>query len=113
MILFVDTTQYNKVTYALIDDEVIKKSYQVDPHKSYETLVKFANFLKEFKIPASPAGKLNLKSEIKKIIVCSGPGSFTGVRVGLSHAMALGLGWNVPVVPMPKDKVPKSLINLK
>ena len=31
------------------------------------------------------------------ILVDCGPGSFTGVRVGLAAARALGLAWNVPV----------------
>ncbi|RVT94870.1 tRNA (adenosine(37)-N6)-threonylcarbamoyltransferase complex dimerization subunit type 1 TsaB [Sphingomonas crocodyli] len=31
------------------------------------------------------------------ILVDCGPGSFTGVRVGLATARALGLGWGVPV----------------
>jgi tRNA threonylcarbamoyladenosine biosynthesis protein TsaB len=31
------------------------------------------------------------------IIVDCGPGSFTGVRVGLAAAIGLGLGWGVPV----------------
>ena len=31
------------------------------------------------------------------ILVNCGPGSFTGVRVGLAAARALGLAWNVPV----------------
>jgi len=32
-----------------------------------------------------------------RILVDCGPGSFTGVRVGLAAARALGLGWGVPV----------------
>ncbi|TZG28014.1 tRNA (adenosine(37)-N6)-threonylcarbamoyltransferase complex dimerization subunit type 1 TsaB [Sphingomonas montanisoli] len=31
------------------------------------------------------------------ILIDCGPGSFTGVRVGLATARALGLGWGVPV----------------
>jgi tRNA threonylcarbamoyl adenosine modification protein YeaZ len=32
-----------------------------------------------------------------KILVDCGPGSFTGIRVGIAAARALGLGWGVPV----------------
>lgn len=31
------------------------------------------------------------------ILVDCGPGSFTGIRVGIAAALALGLGWDIPV----------------
>jgi tRNA threonylcarbamoyladenosine biosynthesis protein TsaB len=36
--------------------------------------------------------------DLRCIGVTRGPGSFTGIRVGLSTARALGLGWELPVV---------------
>jgi len=36
--------------------------------------------------------------QLDKISVCCGPGSFTGLRVGLSFAKGLALPWEIPVV---------------
>jgi tRNA threonylcarbamoyladenosine biosynthesis protein TsaB len=40
-------------------------------------------------------------SELSAIAVSIGPGSFTGLRIGLSMAKGLALGGNVPVVAVP------------
>lgn len=37
---------------------------------------------------------------IKKIIVLNGPGSFTGIRIGLSVAKTIGYALNIPVYPI-------------
>lgn len=42
-------------------------------------------------------GALPEKGRADEILVDCGPGSFTGVRVGLAAARGLGLGWGVPV----------------
>lgn len=37
-------------------------------------------------------------SDIERIVVTVGPGSFTGVRVGLAFALGFGTGWGAPVL---------------
>lgn len=41
------------------------------------------------------------KGKADRIVVSLGPGSFTGLRVGLAAARALGLAWGVPVLGYP------------
>ncbi|WEK47480.1 MAG: tRNA (adenosine(37)-N6)-threonylcarbamoyltransferase complex dimerization subunit type 1 TsaB [Candidatus Andeanibacterium colombiense] len=41
------------------------------------------------------------KGRADRICVSLGPGSFTGVRIGLAAARALGLAWKVPVLGYP------------
>ena len=41
------------------------------------------------------------KGRADRIVVSLGPGSFTGLRVGLAAARALGLAWAVPVLGYP------------
>src|SRR5690348_4936374 len=97
MILYIDSTDFNKVTFAISDKKTIKRTYKIDPHQSHETLAKLDEFLRKSKIR-------NPQSEIKKIVVNKGPGSYTGVRVGVTHALALGFAWNVPVKAIANEK---------
>ncbi len=39
-------------------------------------------------------------SDLKAIGVVVGPGSFTGIRLGIAYAKGLALGLNIPVVPV-------------
>lgn len=41
------------------------------------------------------------KGQAERIIVSLGPGSFTGVRIGIATARALGVAWNVQVLGYP------------
>jgi tRNA threonylcarbamoyl adenosine modification protein YeaZ len=38
---------------------------------------------------------------ITKVAVATGPGSFTGLRVGVSFGLGLAIGLGVPIVPLP------------
>lgn len=40
------------------------------------------------------------REPIDQILVNKGPGSFTGIRVGISFAKGLAMGWDVPLVGM-------------
>jgi tRNA A37 threonylcarbamoyladenosine modification protein TsaB len=108
MTLYIDTTDFNRATFAVSDGKKVqKKTYKIDSHKSHETLQKLHEFLHKSKIsrlylPSARAdgGQVNPKSEIKKIVINKGPGSYTGVRVGVTHALALGFAWNIKVVAL-------------
>lgn len=39
--------------------------------------------------------------QLTRIAVANGPGSFTGLRVGVSFALGLAMGLRVPLVPLP------------
>jgi len=96
MNLFIDTTDFNKVTFAVSDGEKTqKKNYKINPQKSHETINKLDEFLSKSKIPSA---------QIKKIVCNKGPGSYTGTRVGVTIAQAMGFVWKVPIKYLNKSK---------
>lgn len=99
MTLFIDTTNFENITFVLKDKTVLKQKSKLLSHESFNVTKKLEEFLKK--------NKVNIKT-IKKIVVSKGPGSYTGVRVGLSLSQALSLGWNVPLKIVSNDKLYKS-----
>lgn len=107
MILFLDTSDFNGLHFALIDSGkkpvVRDNTYQVAYNENYKTAEFLQKFLRKYK---------TTPRQLSKIVACSGPGSFTGIRVGVALAQALGFALNIPVLALKKNQVPKDLAKL-
>lgn len=90
MILKIDTTKVQEVTVELIDHRDNKKDRLVEKQKldSQVLLPLIIKILKK--------NGVNF-SDLEAIEVNTGPGSFTGTRVGVAVANALGFALNIPV----------------
>ena len=45
------------------------------------------------------------RAPLTRVAVATGPGSFTGLRVGVSFGLGLAIGMRIPVVPLPTLEV--------
>ena len=68
-----------------VEEQIPKKHAQQLP-VFYEALMKFSNFN---------------KLKVNAIAVSIGPGSFTGLRVGLGYAKGLAYAKSIPIIPVP------------
>lgn len=93
MILALDSSGL-ACTAALADGEVLLGEYTVDFKKTHsETLLPMIDALvKEIGVE---------KKSIEAVACASGPGSFTGLRIGCATAKGIGLALEVPIVPVP------------
>ena len=107
MILFIDTANFNHIHFAVVGKNKLADVAESFHEFAYNENYKTANFLNRF----LKNHRIDL-SIITKIIVWSGPGSFTGIRVGVTLAQALGFALNIPVLAVPKNKLPKNLAKL-
>ena len=89
VILLIDTTNNKEVTVSLqIDDKEFIEKRQLDTRKAQVVLPMIEALMTE--------NRLRLQ-DITAIEVNPGPGSFTGIRVGLSIANTLGFLLHIPV----------------
>jgi len=88
-VLLIDTTNNKEVTIGLkIDDKQVEKKQPLDARRAQVALPMIEELLKKH--------DLHVKN-IDAVEVNSGPGSFTGIRVGLSIANALSFLLQIPV----------------
>lgn len=91
-ILFIDTSRSEKIMVAIeVNGKKVEKS-AVRPSQAQMVLPMIEEILR--------AQKLKL-TDIGEIKVNAGPGSFTGIRVGIAVAQMLGKLLNVPVNGKP------------
>lgn len=89
IILAVDTTTFSG-SVALLDDTNLVAELNMDSAKTYsERLLPSINFLLE-------ANDLSIK-DVEAYAVAAGPGSFTGIRIGLSTVKSLAYASSGPV----------------
>jgi tRNA threonylcarbamoyladenosine biosynthesis protein TsaB len=87
--LIIDTSDNKQISVGLrIDNKEYIKRQKVDIFKAQATLPMIEKIISE--------KDLSLK-DLNSIEVNTGPGSFTGIRVGISIANALGFSLGIPV----------------
>ncbi len=94
--LFLDTSSDNLVVSLLRDNEIIneKRITSLNDHSSY-LAVTIREVLNESNIKLT---------DINKILVAVGPGSFTGTRIGITTAKTIAWALNIKVVPVSSLK---------
>lgn len=90
--LFIDTSSSFVNIYIIKDSNVLV-------YKKIETLKDMANSIMPLIRDSFNEVDFDIK-DIDKIFVTVGPGSFTGVRVGITVAKTISWGLNIPVYPI-------------
>jgi tRNA A37 threonylcarbamoyladenosine modification protein TsaB len=88
MILVIDTSSACKAL-ALIDPEA------AEAHQLIVAATDPVPLARRFRELVGPDVRLT------KVAVATGPGSFTGLRVGVSFGLGLAIGLRIPIVPLP------------
>ena len=105
MILAIETASYQKTSVALVDGTKVIDCIEIQNKRevSAKLITTIESLLKTNSI---------FEEEIKTIAVDCGPGSFTGIRIGIAAAKGLADGWNSKIVgvsvfdlfPKPKSE---------
>lgn len=103
--LFIDSATSTLVVAIIIDDEVAY-IYNKEAGKDMSSTI--------MPVIEEAFKQTNLTpQDIDKIFVSTGPGSFTGIRVGLTVAKTMAWALNIPIVPVSSLEVIASTPNTK
>lgn len=102
MILIISTVSRNEIELGLFDQELELFKYETDD-QSRDLLIKINELLSAKKI---------ILNDIKSILVNRGPGSFTGVRVGITMVNTLAWSLDIPLIGYMDGKLEESLTDI-
>ena len=95
--LFIDTSGADVSIAIVKEEQILSKITKTIPNQHSIYTVDFIDKCLK---------KANLKStDIKKIMVVTGPGSFTGVRIGVTIAKVYAYLQNIPIIPISSLKM--------
>ena len=104
MILGIDTASPTASVALVAEGKLVLEEVRSAPKQSARLLSKSHGNHAEILLPLIDTvltrGGLSL-SEISAFAVSIGPGSFTGLRIGLSTVKGLAYGWEIPVIGVP------------
>jgi len=94
MILFLDTVS-SLPEFSIIEDNKIIHSNQILSNQNEK--------MSDLLIPSylSIEKKYNLKSKLQLLLINTGPGSYTALRVGISFFSGLSLSQNIDIIGLP------------
>lgn len=76
--------------------------YNEEKHFSSNISLKYSHSEKIFDVIESVYELAEIQNnQIKSIAISSGPGSFTGLRIGMAAAKGLSQSLNIPLIPVP------------
>lgn len=101
-VLFIDTSDFETVTLALIDQEVVQ--HKLQSRQLSESLIKaIKKFCKKQQVRLE---------QIDKLAVVVGPGRFSRIRTAVATANALAFVLNSQVIRILAHNIPKDLKKL-
>lgn len=103
MILIINTTDRNKIDVGLYHQNKLEMFNFETVSQSDDLLIAIDGILKNKKITLN---------NIKTILVNQGPGSYTGVRLGITMANTLAWSLNIPVVGFRDGDIDKAMLNI-
>lgn len=91
-ILYVDTSSDYLYSGIVINDTLVSECQEkLGKDLSKEALPRIISVFNKANI---------IPKDLDKIIVVTGPGSFTGIRIGVTIAKTIAWGFNIPIVPI-------------